>query len=190
MKTSALVPLVMFLSGCSVFIQKETNPAVLWKQTEVGEIKGNIILKWIGPDKFIFIPDTNDPLVFIRKRNGVEADRIFPNAQFYTDGGSIPSAAHAFKNFSPWNFGPAYIIHDWLFEMNHCSLPGREKYNYKIAAEIMAEVLKTQMLENNKTDTWLENANNAVLLYDIYSPVEMYSKGLWEPKEGRCDLVN
>nr|WP_249779640.1 DUF1353 domain-containing protein [Bradyrhizobium sediminis] len=33
----------------------------------------------------------------------------------YTDGGSIPRIAQIFNGLSPWGFGPAYIVHDWIF---------------------------------------------------------------------------
>ncbi len=189
MKRLVLILLIVVTSGCSIFQKKEINPFVLWKETQKGEIKGKLNLRWVGPDKFVFMPDKDDPFVFIRKKNGVEVERIMPNLPFYTDGGSIPRAAHASKDFSPWNFGPAFIIHDWLFEMNHCALAGHEKYNHEIAAEIMAEVIKTQLLTDSNSDSWLKTANNAVVLYDFYSLVVSFSKGLWLPIEGRCDLV-
>lgn len=38
----------------------------------------------------------------------------------YTDGGSVPRFGQVFRGLSPWNYGPVYVIHDWLFEARHC----------------------------------------------------------------------
>jgi hypothetical protein len=38
----------------------------------------------------------------------------------YTDGGSIPRLFWSVKGFSPWGYGPAYVLHDWLFHQHRC----------------------------------------------------------------------
>lgn len=43
----------------------------------------------------------------------------------YTDGGSIPKVAQAIPGLSPWGYGPAYLVHDWAFELHHCHRAGR-----------------------------------------------------------------
>ena len=37
-----------------------------------------------------------------------------------TDGGSVPQVFSGIPGLSPWGLGPAYIIHDWLFEVRRC----------------------------------------------------------------------
>jgi hypothetical protein len=63
----------------------------------------------------------------------------------YTDGGSIPRPFWVLRNYSPWGFGPAFVVHDWLFHMQNCQLPGYEAYTLHDAAVIMSEVMKTLM---------------------------------------------
>jgi hypothetical protein len=111
-----------------------------YEDFKVGQLTGKLIVQWWEPDKFIFIPDRNGPLTF-KRSNG---DVIVPGRMF-TDGGSIPRGLWIFRNYSPWGYAPAFVVHDWLFEMHHCKLPGDEKYNYQIAADVMAEVMKTMM---------------------------------------------
>lgn len=43
----------------------------------------------------------------------------------FTDGGSIPRALWSVKDFSPWTYCPAFLIHDWLFDLHHCGLDTR-----------------------------------------------------------------
>jgi hypothetical protein len=68
----------------------------------------------------------------------------------YTDGGSIPPIASAFKGFSPWGYAPAYMIHDWLFIAHHCVVDGTPTeeeakmsgLTFKDSAVIIAEAIK------------------------------------------------
>ncbi len=184
----------LLLSGCgsSRNISKEEfnyhTYWTAWENTEVGEIRGNILLEWAGPDRFTYIPDQGNPLTFVRKKNGSIVDTITPNRKFYTDGGSTPQLAQAAEEYSPWKFAPAYIIHDWLFTMNHCDLPGAEKYDHLVAARILAEAIKTQMLAEQSDPTAFDLDYDKMLLHNIYIAVKTFSKGRWERKEGRCDL--
>jgi hypothetical protein len=109
-------------------------------RTQVGDLSGAVIVEWRKPNLFWFKPDSSEPLIFARK----SGDAIKPGAML-TDGGSIPRPFWVFKNFSPWGYGPAFIVHDWLFHMQDCKLPGHEKYTLEEAAMIMSEVMKTLM---------------------------------------------
>ena len=159
-----------------------------WENTEVGEIRGTILLQWVSPDWFIYVPDETNPLTFIRKKDSQVIDVITPNQKFYTDGGSTPRLAQASEEYSPWKFAPAYIVHDWLFLMKHCGLPGAEKYDHLIAARILAEAIKTQMMATLSEPTAFDLDYNKVLLHNIYVPVKLFSEDHWENREGRCDL--
>jgi hypothetical protein len=107
---------------------------------EVGSLQGKVIVQWLKPDLFIFTPDANRPLTFIRK----SGQKITPG-RMLTDGGSIPRPLWILRNYSPWGYGPAFVVHDWLFEMHHCKYKGFEAFDYHIAATVMAEVMKTMM---------------------------------------------
>ncbi len=69
----------------------------------------------------------------------------------YTDGGSIPRPGQLFNGFSPWGYGPAYMVHDWLFVARHCltdDTPTPEEkriaaMQFQESAEIIAEAIKT-----------------------------------------------
>jgi hypothetical protein len=126
-----LAVLAALASGCAT---------VHYRRTETGTLSGRLVVEWREPDLFVYRPDGERPLTFVRKGG----DTIKPG-EMLTDGGSIPRPFWAFRNFSPWGYGPAFIVHDWLFRVHNCRLPGYEKYSLDEAATIMSEVMKTMM---------------------------------------------
>jgi hypothetical protein len=116
------------------------SSAATYESFKTGTLKGKLIVQWWAPDQFLFLPDKNSPLIFTRS-NG---DTIVPGRMF-TDGGSVPRPLWVFRNYSPWGYAPAFIVHDWLFHAHHCKLTGHDKYNHEAAATVMAEVVKTMM---------------------------------------------
>lgn len=110
--------------------------------TATGRVGGKYELVWTGPERFAFLPDRDDPFYFQRS----DGTRITPGPM-YTDGGSIPRPLWAVRNYSPWTYGPAFIIHDWLFVAHSCGYPEYEKYTMEESAAIMAECMKTLMEE-------------------------------------------
>ena len=162
--------LVTPLAGCTDWIYGRS-----YDQTDIGKLEGKLIVEWIDQDRFVFIPDDAKPLKF-RRKNG---ETIQPQRMF-TDGGTIPQALRAVKSYSPWGYAPAFIIHDWLFVMNHCKLPGHEKYDVDKAAQVMAEVMKTVM-ENPKY-----GGPNKLVHYSMYQAVRSsVAQEYW--KNGKCD---
>lgn len=146
-----------------------------YDRTEVGSLKGRLVVEWIDQDKFIFLPDPQEPLTFVRKNKDV----IRPE-RMYTDGGSIPTPLRVIKSYSPWGYAPAYIVHDWLFAMKHCKIAGFEAYDLDKAATVLAEVMKTVM-ENPKY-----GGPNKLVLYSIYEAVRTpVAKDYWD--NGACD---
>lgn len=144
--------------------------------TATGELKGRLIVEWIDQDKFIFIPDQQNPLSFKRKGDN---DLIVPQ-RMYTDGGTIPAPLRAIRSYSPWGYAPAFIIHDWLFVMKECKVPGYEKYDLQKAATIMAEVMKTVM-ENPKY-----GGPNKLVHYSMYEAVRSkVAQDYWDT--GTCE---
>jgi hypothetical protein len=165
MRVISIVVAVFILSGCSM---------LHYKKTDKGRLQGKLVVQWIDYDKFMFLPDEDSPLAFTRSNGEIITPR-----KMYTDGGSIPRALWAFKNYSPWGYAPAFIIHDWLFEMKHCQYAGYENYDHKEAAKVMSEVLKT-LMEHPEY-----GGRNEDVLYSMYQAVSSsIAKELWE--EGEC----
>lgn len=79
-----------------------------------GALSGALLIQWTGEDRFIFTPDPQKPLVYTRGQRRIAPGRM------YTDGGSIPRVFWSAKGFSPWAYGPAYIVHDWIFNEHRC----------------------------------------------------------------------
>lgn len=159
----------------AVAVPTGTATGASYKDFKVGSLKGKLIVQWWEPDKFVFLPDKDDPLTF-KRGNG---DTITPG-RMLTDFGTIPRPLWIFRNYSPWGYAPAFIVHDWLFHMKHCGIPGNEKYDHDIAATVMAEVMKT-MMESGK----VEVAKSTV--YAMYEAVDSrYGKSYWD--NGKCEL--
>jgi hypothetical protein len=158
------------LAGCA---------AQHYEKTVAGELKGDLIIEWRKPNSFVFIPSLNNPLRFTRGTNHevIQPDRM------WTDGGSIPRPFWVFKNYSPWGYGPAFIVHDWLFHMQDCKLPGYEKYDLKTAAMVMSEVMKT-LLEDPGFDYGDKSS-----MYLMYKAVQTESaRHAWD--ERNCKPVD
>lgn len=160
----------LLVSGCD-----DLATGWLYDRTDTGTLKGKLVIEWVDQDRFIFIPDAQDPLTFTRKNNEV----VRPERMF-TDGGSIPQALRALKSYSPWGYAPAFVVHDWLFVMKQCRIAGFEKYSAETAATVMAEVMKTVM-ENPKY-----GGPNKLVHYSMYEGVRSTAaKDYWD--NGPCD---
>ncbi len=161
----SLILSIGFLTGCS---------DLEYTKTKIGELKGRLVIEWINSDTFRFLKHPTDPLRFTR----FDGTKIVPGTMI-TDGGSIPAALRAVKTYSPWGFGPAFVIHDWLFQMKSCKLPGYEKLTFEQSADIMAEVIKT-MMENEKY-----GKPDKLTLYSMHKAVlSSYAKEMWD--KGVC----
>lgn len=166
----ALTIAALFLAGCTDWFYGRH-----YERTETGELKGKLVVEWLSPDSFLFVPDSEDPLTFRRKNDEV----IQPN-QMYTDGGSIPAALRAIKSYSPWGYAPAFILHDWLFVMQACKIPGYENFDLDKAATIMSEAMKT-IMEDPKY-----GGPNKLVHYSMYEAVRSKAAAdHWE--NGKCD---
>lgn len=124
-----------------------------------GRFDGRALVVWVGDSggsgdgKFVYVPFPDQELKFFRSP---EADvtpgnqTIVPDA-FYTDGGSLPRAVQTLPGFNAWAFGPAYIVHDWLYVVRKCANDGKAwalqspiaEMSFGESAEIMAETIKT-----------------------------------------------
>lgn len=134
--------------------------AVSYNGTTPGQLHGQLLVVWVGEDKFVYWPDTRDPLIYslapaLSQKLGITTIRP---GLMYTDGGSIPRPLRAFEGFSPWGYGPAYILHDWVFAAHHCIVQGKpdpndpieydkiRRFAFEDSAELLAEVMKTLMV--------------------------------------------
>lgn len=115
-KIGYLLALALGVSGCGQIDYESTRP---------GKFEGSLFVMWVGEEessgdgKFVFVPDKKNPFRFIRD-NGDGTKRTIIPQMMYTDGGSVPKFGQIFKGFAPWGYGPAYMIHDWLYQARHC----------------------------------------------------------------------
>jgi hypothetical protein len=172
------------LSGCALGVDYGALPA--------GEFTGSVVVIWLGEGgpsgdgRFLFVPDPKQPLTFARANRNAPAAIIRPSIM-YTDGGSIPRLAQAFKGFSPWGYAPAYMVHDWLFVANHCLTDGRtgppydrlRGLSFDESAKIIGEAIKGLVAADQvkRDDTAASLITAAV--------GTSYAKGLWD-RPGAC----
>jgi len=131
-----------------------------------GVFKGIPHIRWVGPDRFEFFQDPSNPFQFHR-HNG---DTIEPQ-QMFTDGGSIPRIVQSMPDLSPWEYGPAYIIHDWEFEAHHRGIGTKSFDEVNLT---LAEGIKTLM------DAGIVK-KNYVALYTIWLAVSsQIAKSIWD----------
>ncbi|CAK0778540.1 DUF1353 domain-containing protein [Gammaproteobacteria bacterium] len=126
--------LILFMStlyGCASHTYRDTG---------LGRFRGVVDVRWVKSDYFQFLPRFDEPFEFIRP-NGT----IIRPGSMLTDGGSIPRFLWGIKGYSPWGYAPAYIVHDWLFEAQHCGYEPDNKYTFSDSVTILAEGLKVIM---------------------------------------------
>lgn len=140
----ALSALAAVASGCA---------NVNYETTRAGTFSGEVAVVWLGgtdrdgDGRFIYVPTEAKPLTFTRP----DKTTVIQPTMIYTDGGSVPPLARAFRGLTPWNYGPAYIVHDWLFRAKQCWESGNHDRHYQVVANmdfadsaaIIAESIKT-----------------------------------------------
>lgn len=176
--------------GLSLMLMAGGCGNVKYEDTQKGELNGSLFVMWVGEGddfygdgRFLFVPDPNDPLYFRSKKDGL---KVQPG-MLYTDGGSIPRPVQMFKGFSPWGYGPAYIIHDWLFVLRHCETdgtpkPGQENLkgiSFERSAELLGETIRT-LVETGRVDS--DDVAPAVITGTVSGPI---SRAAWSRK-GAC----
>ncbi len=101
-------------------------------------LKGRVLVEWDRQDKFIY-RKTGNALSF----QPSFMDRPIVPKDMYTDGGSVPQVFWNIPGLSPWALGPAYIVHDWIFEVHRCNRdapPEVRAITFEQSAQILAEV--------------------------------------------------
>ncbi|SFA70384.1 Protein of unknown function [Poseidonocella pacifica] len=108
----------LLLGGCAV---------VDYDNVPRGNFEGEAVVVWVGPGqdsnvgdgRFLYVPVEGNELVFWRSGADGKTREIRPEA-FYTDGGSVPRSVQSLRGFNAWGYGPAYVIHDWIFRARKC----------------------------------------------------------------------
>lgn len=165
---TVLIIIPILLSACGTH----------WKYNEIGEgeFSGVLEVRWLEPDRFLFVPNKENPLRFTT----ADGSRIIEPGPMYTDGGSIPRIFWSVPGYSPWGLAPAYIIHDWIFDTHHCDTPGYENITFDQSSRFMAESIKT-LMETARVP------KDESLFFNVVSAVETpIAETIW--KNGKCDL--
>jgi hypothetical protein len=131
-------------------------------------------LRWIEPDWFEYMPSADMPFKFIR-RNG---EQVRPGRMF-TDGGSIPRIAWLVETLSPWGYVPAYLVHDWEFDLHFC---GQTSKSFEDVRDTMLEALKTLMVSGVVPESRL---TFDIIHSGINSPI---ARKIWEQIPPECPL--
>lgn len=144
----------------------------------VGEFAGHFSLEWIGPELFNYRPDPDDPFRYIRNKGGGKTEIIQPGPM-KTDGGSIPIIAQAISGRTPWEYGPAYLIHDWEFYRHDTDPAFRKSFNQVnlTLAEAIWTLMNKGYLKHRKPRA---NFKNVHTIYSgVMSPV---GRAIWDEK--------
>jgi Protein of unknown function (DUF1353) len=140
-----------------------------------------IRLRWLGlkdtsdPNYFALIPHKDAAFSFQRPNSGA----VIAPRHMFTDGGSVPWLAQALPNLSSWGYGPAYLIHDWLFDLHHCH---RSDLDFDAARDIMMEAVKTLM----ETGVCAKSELSFWLLFQGIDSAS--ARAYWAADPGGCTL--
>ena len=104
-----------------------------------GRFSGILTVEWHGPRKFLFYQQPHEDAAFSFTRHNGEV--IVPG-RMRTDAGTIPKFLWTVPGFSPWEFGPAYIVHDWEFRHHTCN---KGKKTFEEVNRTLLEGIKTLM---------------------------------------------
>ncbi|ODN71868.1 DUF1353 domain-containing protein [Methylobrevis pamukkalensis] len=144
-----------------------------------GILQGRVLVEWNREDAFIYRRTAN-ALSFQPSFLTVP---IVPE-DMYTDGGSVPRILWGVPGLSPWGLGPAYIIHDWLFEVHRCGRdapPEVKAITFEQSADILEEVARSLaaagLMRNDRTE--------AVVL----AVRSRYARDIWDRPAGKDDCA-
>ena len=129
---AALIVCSLSLCGCASLVRYEDVP--------LQPLHGRVLVEWDREDAFIYRQQAN-ALSFTPS---FMSTAIVPG-DMYTDGGSVPRIFWSVPGLSPWGLGPAYIVHDWIFEVHRCHRPAPPELTnmtFEQSAQALAEVAK------------------------------------------------
>jgi Protein of unknown function (DUF1353) len=175
-RSAALLAGLVCLAGC---VTAPYDP-----ELQGGDFSGEIILGWDDGIRFIYYPSDRDPLIYTFPEGHPLKD-LFGSIRpgpMYTDGGSIPRALWSVEGFSVWEYGPAYILHDWLFQRHYC-----EKDSFKMSLKQANAVLLDAMVLTDKKLSerpGRQARDRAQIRSVIDQAVQTFSKTAWD--NGTC----
>lgn len=130
-------------------------------------------LRWKDEYIFEYIPDPENPFAFQRATG-----EIIQPGRLFTDGGSIPRIYWVKKGLSPWEYIPAYLLHDWEFELHRCKKSDKEFDDVRdTLMEAIHTLMNTPLVKKRKT-----------VFTTIYDGVDsVFAKMIWN-KKSKCTL--
>lgn len=155
-----------------------------------GKLTGKLVLAYDNSDRrFIFLPVENDPLTYV-----TESGRAISPTKMYTDGGSIPRFFWSVKGLSPWAYGPAYAIHDYLFNQHRCAKrnPGSPDSDFRIqeANDFLYDamlIVEQNVREDANREQRPPTADEAFASKQsrllVKAAVDKFSRGAWDSEE-------
>ena len=157
----------------SIFNPSENYPIGKFNNLE------SIRLRWLVPRVFDFVPKKDAPFSFTRY-NG---QTITPRRMF-SDGGSIPRMARMLVQLDPWEYTPAYFLHDWIFEVHHCNVVvGKpDIYTFDDATEVLMEAIHTM--------DYMKIAEISDIVFHVikFAVSSFVAKSFWNTKVKVCTL--
>jgi hypothetical protein len=182
------------LTGCGTWISRD--------DVKDGVMKGHVVVEWYREDKFIYRKQVQDPFSF---KPSFLSQPIVPRDMF-TDGGSVPRVFWNIPGLSPWALGPAYIIHDWIFEVHRCGRPAPPEITaitFEQSARILAEVGKAlidhELVDHDLLDAivWAVSTRFARDLWDTpgdakrcQAPPASANRSLFAATTGRRNVID
>lgn len=161
------------LAGCGTWISRE--------DIKDGVMMGHVVVEWFRQDKFIYRKQPTNPFSF---KPSFMKQAIVPGDMF-TDGGSVPRILWNIPGLSPWALGPAYIIHDWIFEVHRCRRPAPPEVaaiTFEQSARILAEVGKA-LIDHGLID---DDRLDAI----IWAVSTRFARDLWDaPGDAKSCLL-
>ncbi len=144
----------------------------------MGEFTGRFSLEWCGPESFNYSPDPTDPFRYIRNTGAGKSEIIQPGPMT-TNGGSIPAIAQAITGRTSWEYGPAYIIHDWEFYRHDIDPGFRKSFNQVnlTLAEAIWTLMNKGYLKTEKPKA--DSANVHTIYSGVMSPI---ARAIWDQK--------
>jgi len=151
------------LAGCGTWISRN--------DIKDGAMSGRVFVEWYCEDKFVYRKQGSNPFSF---KPSFMKTAIVPEDMF-TDGGSVPRVFWNIPGLSPWALGPAYIIHDWIFEVHRCKRPAPPEIaaiTFEQSALILAEVGKALIDHGMVRDDLLDEI--------VWAVGTRFARNLWD----------
>jgi hypothetical protein len=161
-----------------------------------GKLTGKVALGWEGTQDYVYLPVENKPLTYvipdtirISDDEAVNKDKSLRTIRpglMYTDGGSIPRIFWASQGLSPFDYMPAYVVHDWFYLQHRCAKVGKAaaKPAFPYSKDLADAVLKDsldQLDANRKNDS----ASAAQVRKLIFQAVGKFGDRAWNGQDCR-----